>query len=381
MPAFASRVACLLPLCLVALASLGCDSIRLSTVESSETVVSRRPHAMPSTRSVRARTEVDGAKVFIETKQGCDLVDMETVRRIEILEGDEEPQEELAVLGIASLPLTTGIVILIDSPNVHDKNPNDRLYNPTGQKGAIIAGSILTALGSLLVAAPTIHLMRVAAAGDERETTFDRPGAVLERNVRCEGSERPLRTTVQVGVGEAIVWTSTTNPDGKLHIDLARVVPRALVDQHATARVLIVGEQVAEVDMETIRAAQSDLELEREEQVWGGVDVDRCRRAAPGDAQSCRGVEAFLQMFPDGVHADEARRLLEGRSRGPVIARDPIEAARTACQRTCLDTCSGDAACASDCAAKACAPTDSEPQPEPQPAPKQKPTPSKGGAR
>ncbi|MBW2458680.1 MAG: hypothetical protein JRI68_29550 [Deltaproteobacteria bacterium] len=349
-------------------ASTGCDSIRLTTVDTHETVLSRTREVVPGP-SVRVQSRLEGARLLLQTMQGCDLVEEERVRVIEIRESDEDLIEEFILLGVGLIPLATGIALIVDAPEVYSDDRNTREYNSVGEDGAMVGGVILTSIGGLLTLIPTVQLLRVAAAGEEEESVTTRRGDTLETNVPCEEPTGPIRTTVEIRVGDKTVGTFSTDADGMLEVDLARTVPRSLADSHDTITVVVAGRAVAEIDMATIRDSQITLDSEREDNVWRRIDVERCRSAPPQDSQACAPLEAFLEMFPEGRHAEEARWVLEQRG-GSVLATDPVDGAtrdavdaaqravqekmRRACELECRKSCKGVPACLTTCVNDVC---------------------------
>ncbi len=352
-------------------ASTGCDSIRLTTVDTHETVLSRTREVVPGP-SVKVQSRLEGARLLLQTMQGCDLVEEERVRLIDIRESDEDLIEELILLGVGLIPLATGIAMLVDAPEVYSDDRNAREYNSVGEDGAMVGGVILTSIGGLLTLIPTVQLLRVAAAGEEEESVTTRRGDTLETNVPCEEPTGPIRTTVEILVGDKVAGTFSTDADGMLEVDLARTIPPSLADSHDTITVVVAGRPVAEIDMATIRDSQILLDTEREDNVWRRIDVERCRSAAPQDSEACAPLEAFLEMFPKGRHADEARWVLEQRG-GAVLAteppvdeatRDAVDAAqralrdkmRRACELECRKSCKGVPACITTCVTDVCPP-------------------------
>ena len=304
-------------------ALLGCADIRLTTVDTHDRVISRHKQVVPSS-SVRVRSRISGTTLFLQTTQGCDLVEMEEVERIEVLEADEDLTEEAVVLGLATVPLVSGIIMLADAPNVHDGDRNSRLYNPVGQTGAYVGGTILTTVGGLLALVPVIELLRIAAADEERQELLSRTGATLAGGVPCEGTPAPVRAPVVLRVAGADVHTQGTDDAGLIEIDLARTIPHELAQRATTVQVLVAGRMVGELNIAPILDLQREQERAAEAEAWRRAEPERCRQA-PEDRQACLGVELFLEQFPDGLYADEARELLQRRLPGssPTIAIDP----------------------------------------------------------
>jgi hypothetical protein len=329
----------------------GCGEIYTTVVDSQETVLSSHQRVQVGS-SVRVRSRLDGTTLILQTYQGCDLVEEEEVRRTEIREADEDLTEEFVVLGLSTIPLVSGIVMLVDAPNVYDTDRNAREYNAIGQEGAYIGGTALTVVGGILALVPMIELFRIAAAGEETTDTFTRPGRVLQHNVPCDTGLRPTSAAVTLVVAGQTIYSSATNPNGHLEVELTDVVPRDLAKRAVSIEVLVAGQVVGELDIAPVLDAQRERDRRRESEVWRDIDREACRRAPPDDVEACMPIESYLSEFPDGLHAEEARAILSARQqKGPVIATDEpkvdpeIEKLRKeqaqACERLCQKNCLG----------------------------------------
>lgn len=236
--------------------SMGCSEIRLKTVDTQERVLSSRREVVPAA-AVNARARMDGTTLLLEAVQGCKVVERQEVEVVEERGADEDLIEEFIVLGIALVPLSTGVVLLADAPNVYEDDRNQRTYNPIGKDGAYVAGTVLTGLGGLLALVPIIELLRVASAGDTVKSVTTRDGEPMAEGVACDGPPNPIRTSVSLRIGGANLATPGTDRDGLMRLDLARALPPELVRRAVVIQV-IVGEQVvAEIDPRPIAEAQA----------------------------------------------------------------------------------------------------------------------------
>jgi hypothetical protein len=233
------------------LMATGCAEISLTPIHTQERVVSTRKHIVPSD-SARVRARIDGTVLILRATRACNLVAFDTIERIVELGPDEELTEEAVILGMGAIPLGIGIGVLVDAPNVHDRDRNAPQYNPVGRKGAYVAGSVLTSLGGLIALVPIIELMRVAAAGEVEESVVTRDGAILERDVACSGSPQPLRTSVMLRVGSTRLATQGTNRDGLLELDLADAIPNEIARRAVVIEVVVDDRIVAEVDVRIV---------------------------------------------------------------------------------------------------------------------------------
>lgn len=239
----------------VALACAGCSEIRLQTVDTQERVLSSKRQMVPAA-AVNARARMDGTTLLLEAVQGCKVVVREEVEVVEERSADEDLFEEFIVLGIALVPLTSGIVILADAPNVHDDDRNARRYNPIGRRGAYVAGSVLTGIGGLVALVPIIELLRVASAGETTKSVVTRESEVVADGVPCEGTPNPVRTSVVLRIGGANLGTPGTDRDGLMRLDLARAIRPELVRRAVVIQVIVGDRVVAEIDPRPIAEAQ-----------------------------------------------------------------------------------------------------------------------------
>jgi len=355
----------------------GCEPIRLATEGSHETVVSRRLIRTPGS-GLQVSSRLEGSDLLIRAARGCDLVESQRVRVQEERVADEDLTEEVIVLAVSTLPLAGGVALLVDSPNVYAADRNSRFYNPAGEVAPIVGGVILTSVGGLLAMAATVQLVRIATAGEQRDSIVERRGRRLRGNVRCDGEPQPRSVPVVLGAGGRTVAELRTAADGRLKIDLLQVVPPAVAQRNPSVTVLVAGQHIAELDMAPIRQAQLERLDARQEGVWESIDVDRCRRDGSTDARACRAVSAYLEAFPDGAHADEARRLVE-RPPAAVMATDaPADdavtdvvrrakragqrAARRDCLAACRRECAGKRGCEGPCRVRACGTEPSRPR-------------------
>jgi hypothetical protein len=358
------RNARLLPLVLGAALIAGCSEIRMQTVDTQERVLGHTQRIVPGS-GARVQARLDGTRLVLQASRGCELVAWERVEILEVREPDEDLIEETVWLVVGGIPLGIGIGLLVDAPHVYDHNRNSREYNATGQTGAYVAGTVLTAIGGLIVLAPIIQMMRVAGStGEEVTTVSERRGATKDPNVRCPEGSQPLRTSVVLEVGAHRLATAGTDADGHLELDLADAIPREVAERAVSVKVIVSGKVVGEIDIQPILDEQRRRAAHHGEQSWLEAEPDRCRRGT--DDEACLGVRRYLLHYPDGPHADEAHALLHAHALrqeqgGTAIAADPIddrtrraiEKARDVqsrlCAASCQQHCGGDARCSSTC--------------------------------
>src|SRR5687768_10165487 len=141
----------LLPLVL-ALAA-GCKEVPRTQVDMKEEIVERTPKTIYANQ-FGGEVALKGAILTVRAEPLCSIVEMETVETTTVYEKQEIPEDEKvwmgALGGVSTLPLGGGIALLVDAPEVHDENPNARLYNPSGQDAAIGGGVALVIVGAAM---------------------------------------------------------------------------------------------------------------------------------------------------------------------------------------------------------------------------------------
>jgi hypothetical protein len=258
----------------------------------------------------------------------------------------------VALLGLGLVPLGVGVGLLVDSKDVYEDNPNERLYNATGPDGAIAAGAVLTVVGGIIVAAASAAMIRVGAAGGVEEVDETRQSQVLQAGVGCSQSIVPIQTSVMIQVNGNAVANLSTDPEGRLEIDLAETVPFDDSEAAKVATLVVAGRPVGTIDLAPVRDRQRARVAEQqrdEERMWEQSDHERCRKNRGPVA--CEPVRRFLEAFPSGVHAEEARRLLEADA-GATIATDPQS--QQGCVQVCERACPNDPGCRNTCVERAC---------------------------
>jgi hypothetical protein len=109
-------------------------------------------------------------------------------------------------------------------------------------------------------------------------------------------------------VGEDPAPLGFTTESGTLEVNLDDALPRDFFDGELPLSMR--GQRVLTVDI-------ASLQRVREERLWKRVPVDDCR--TPKTSRDCRGLQAFLEALPSGDHQAEARAVLEASA--PVVAR------------------------------------------------------------
>ncbi len=166
----------------------------------------------------------------------------------------------------------------------------------------------------------------------------------------------------------------TTDDDGRLEIDLKRLPAAAVKAAPEPKRLILYMRATVVGEVSLVPSAR-----EADDAAWSEAEADGGGCAAPPPARPCWHYHRYLEDFPEGLHAGEARagieqhRALAKEEATAEEARDHAEvqarlraarweaastAARAAaahtCRVTCRARCNGDAACADACTGRIC---------------------------
>lgn len=340
----------------------GCAEIQYGEPKTVDTTLLRREHAVvrSSSRFTAGYEQIQN-EIQISLTWNCDLVEQRHVRNtVHRKKENRMLLPELVLLGAGMIPAGIGAGVLADSPNVYDNNRNARLYNPSGQAGAIAGGIALVAWGVAMMSVPLVDVVRGFGV-DESFTEADEQGDVIQPNVPCLGPSMPVSGMTILGRTQNDTFVlGTTGGGGSLRVDLAQVVPARIFNgqfQPNTIDIVANGRKLGEANVRGLLpfillkqgmplAATEDSD----EKLWGISNRGACELK-----QDCSGVQRYLQMLPNGRHAAEARSLIEAFRKGPglqMAAPTPEEKAK--CKLECVNKCKTDANCVKTCMAEKC---------------------------
>lgn len=312
------------------LAASGCFEIHHGQSKTAESIEKTEPIATPS-GSFTASMKTDGSVVSVTVKSHCTLVEQQTVKITTSYDKvlDEGAANFLTALGlIGSLPITGGVVLLADSPNVYDNDPHARLYNPTGKATVIGAGVALTVIGVGMIILPITNAIHAAGSEDETTTTT-RQGRTLRADAPCEGAVAvPARTVVGKSAQGQTITIGTTDAEGHMTMNLKQVLGQPNIfgggPVPISLGVYVDNQYVGEVQTGDVMQEILRERSQQDESTWKDADPSAC--AAQHTEQVCQRVRQYLQLFPQGAHAREAQEMiskLTGGGPGVVIAQNP----------------------------------------------------------
>lgn len=266
-----------------------------------------------------ARLAQQGTRVQVEAIQLCDRVERLHIERTHLYARRTKNKTVTVATAVGSaLGIALGTVALVRAPSLPaSRDPLDDGFTRSQARGG---GAAAVALGSAAAFGLLIHGIRIARGDREREQVTE-DGEVLEREVACPAPVPWTAAPVTLGARVAL---GQTGADGRAELDLApRVPPAAIEGAPLRVDLRVGGRPVGQVDLAPVRHAH-------QEDAWRFAGAMRC--AAPEEPDDCDGVAEYLRRYPEGPHADEARRTLE-RARGALAeaaARRRAEAAAAA---------------------------------------------------
>lgn len=332
---------------LCATASAGCADIDYRPATSHDEVGEITEKQVLSGQHVTL--DQRGRLLRVRVKRSCDIVEDKEIITESVRKSDENVILEGVLMGLATAPITTGALFLYDSQFVYDSDPNERLYNSTGQDSAQALSILSIVAGTGMLVGSMVSLIRKTKP-EVSESTRHEDGEVLVANRRCTGNLKSgvvsvqgvLDTGQQLGLGQ-------TNERGELTVDLSRVIAPTYfnpVNPPLGMQVQIGSDSYGLVDLAPV-AAHHD---KRREAAWEKAGAERCELERTQAA--CSGVQTFINTLPGGLHDAEARALISkiGQPQTPPPApAGGATIATSECAEACLTKCVQDAACVAAC--------------------------------
>lgn len=269
-------------------------------------------------------------ELVVEARRACETRERQTIERdLEVRYETKARWMDVALVSSGLALTSAGIITLVDSGKVAPGHTSGPDYNPVGRGAAVAIGSGLVIGGVALGTIAAIDFFRMGRVTRRTET--------VSRERHREGAKVACRTGVvddayvELRIGRVAYGAGSTDANGHLATTLDAVFGRELVLplRESAAKVVVAGRVEGEVDLRSFAAR-------REDEAWRRVNLQQCAEALGLDA--CAPVEAHLRIYPDGPHADDARRALSRAE--PQLARLRDQAAWHRVQGS-LVTCSG----------------------------------------
>lgn len=298
------------PLALGLAFAAGCVDVNKTHLRNEEEVIERTEKTIPSPKFA-ATVDAKGGILRVKVVPECELVEEEKVEIRDVsdrtLSNDDRGWMTLLSV-VGGVPLTSGTVMLADAPNVYDSDPNGRLYNSTGQDTTIGVGVVLVAVGLAATLPPMVNALR-AVGTSSTESTITRIGVIKQENAPCRGDETGQSYSVIVKLGAQQMSVGAVRPRDELNVDLRQALGPTLLRMSPppTRMAIWVNDKFqAELPVDEVLDGARALQSQSDEAAWAAANVEACRSSTT----ACSGVQSYLASFPNGLHAEDARKLL-----------------------------------------------------------------------
>lgn len=277
-----------------------CATVGLSEARNEDVPLKSGRQEVPRETGAVARVTQAGSELTVAVARVCDIRETRTVRRTARRDRvNSTPAVDWVLGGLGVAAIGAGAGVYVDASNVHARDESARQYNPVGPDNARLLGGGLVVTGAALATVAVVDMVRTS--GEEAETTVvELPGETVDRGVPCKG--RPLvGVEVALGLGGGKpVAVGRTDETGRLTVKLDEALQNSVLSG-TKVPVLVGGKKAGEISVRPLRLAL-------EEAAWKDLYKEGCTN--PQSLDACKPVEDFLQRYPDGKHAQEARVLL-----------------------------------------------------------------------
>lgn len=347
---------------LVATAALGgCLPVEWKTA-STETKIVGRSLSIEPHGPVDARGYQDGTRVIVEAERTCQAYEQRSVETTVVRTKKLKTPAFDIVFGVLGTALVGGgSALAYDAQFIYPNDRSSRLYNANGPDGQYVLAGVLIAVGAIPLTVALVDLGR--SVGREEKTSTSTQRQLTQPRVACRTPNPAAGVSVYAYGGPwGTLSLGATRGDGTLDVDVTPLVPDAALASAAQVQALTVqanGVPIGKLDLTTVWPKVRARVAARDEAAWASSNAAACK--AQRSAEACAGVAQYLQLFPNGAHAPEAKQLVSVivQKRAPVVAAgDPVldaakaaadEAATKACKASCATTCKKDASCKKAC--------------------------------
>lgn len=246
-------------------------------------------------KGVFAEIKPQGTRVTITATKACDVVNTRIVNRTTVVEKyNEEPGKSwlIAGTGVAAIGIGAGMAAGV----IQTQEEPENAYKDRG------FGILLSAGGVAMVTASIIDAVRASGSTETPGGEVSVPGATLKRGVPCDVHPAG-NATVEGNLDGEIVTLGTTDPLGRIEVDLHAAIPGYLVvEPTQTLKLTVGGEAAGAVDLKSVAALRAS-------QAFSQLRLDWC--TSPKTASACDPLRGFLRDYPDVPQAAQVRAALE----------------------------------------------------------------------
>lgn len=305
----------------------GCASVGLDAGVEAPLEVTRRVESHYN-EQLLVWAALDGTRVRATASQRCDVRTIEVERLTRRRNRVNDTPETTIVFGVSGgVGAALGIGLAVDAGHVYDDDKTSRTYNQYGPTTAsIVAGTVL-GLGIALGTIAVVDAIRTS--GSEVEDAGSRERVTATREGECdsrptEGVEFIARITTAGGLPLAKTTTPQTDTDGQTSLDLSDLFISAYAQwpndnaepAHASLQLLL--ENAKDQGQ---GAVVLPLELSAfEPLVWKSLGTATCLK--PKKPTDCDDIARYLRYFPEGANASSARKILAAGAGPLALVRD-----------------------------------------------------------
>ncbi len=303
-------------LLVLGMAQFGCARMaRGKLLSSNEKVVDTRPVIKPSAEFVVVQGQMQGTELFLEAGAVCkEVKQIKIETTTEYSRRNDTPSVTTATAVIGGLAVAIGIAMMIN-PETEDEETGEKSKMFDDQQTAYIAGGITVGAGGFLLLFPLGDAIRKSLTDVETETHVETKD-VIRPVVACKQPKKASDVDLWGDIGGRVVHLGVTDHQGRLSVDLARLIDRETISGPVTVLEMALIAQLGDEPLEVVDSTLnkrvifnlSEVHSYFDDVVWGEVDLTSCMAAASLDA--CRSVEHYLDQFPTGKHVVEANQYL-----------------------------------------------------------------------
>jgi hypothetical protein len=247
-----------------------------------------------------AQVTQDDTNINVTASRACvsDIVELQTVERVTTRERrNANPKADWSLVtagvvsgGVGALMIATPSTFVSSStaPSSYDQTKNTVLGLGVG----------LAVLGAVLLTVPIVDAAR--ASGSLDATSLVERREVRQRGIDC-GTRPLVGASVSGALGRQPIPLGLTGADGRLSVNLTDFLPeRTLLLSPPSDSALAIS-----VNGQAISSVRTDSIVRRyEDQAWRSANGGQCK--SEPSAATCQQVADFLRRYPHGRHSDEA---------------------------------------------------------------------------
>lgn len=282
-------------------------------------------------------------ELVVDARRACEAHERKTIERErETRYENKAPWIDVALAGGGLALLASGVITLVDAANVAPAHTTGPDYNPVGAGTAVAIGTGLLLGGAILGTVAAIDVFRARRVTSRTEVVrVDGPGNGTK--LACRDQTPVEGANVELRLGRIAYGAGTTDAKGRVATTLSAVLDQDthLPLHNASAKLVVAGQVEGEIDLRRLAA-------KREEEAWRSVNLQQCADGLTLDA--CAPVQRHLRDYPDGPHAEDARRTLARAEPQLAKLRDQlawhrVQSSMAACARDAAEPTAIDVAC------------------------------------